>query len=84
MFLFIHSFLVLNKKVDYHGPPTVTLSNGDAGASALSRSPHRARPGVVFTKKVDYHDLPAVCLSSMAMRERLFCHTHPTGPDQET
>ena len=27
---FIHSFVVFNKKVDYHGPPTVSLSNDDA------------------------------------------------------
>ena len=59
---FIHSFVVFSKNVDYHDPPTVSLSNDDAGAPALSRSPHRVRSRVVFRKKVDYHDSLTVSL----------------------
>ena len=57
------------------------LSNDDAGAPALSRSPHQARPGVVFKKKVDYHDPPAVSLSNGNAGEPVMSQSpHPARP----
>ena len=75
--ILIHSFVVFKKKVDYHGPPNVSLSNDDAGAPAPLHSSHPARPGVVF-KKEGWLPWSTSCLSLMQMRERLFCCTHPT------
>ena len=38
------------KMVDYHGPRTVYLSNGNAEAPVLSHSPQRARPGDLVSR----------------------------------